>query len=608
MIPIDNRQVPTLEETVEILSNIWKTTAEIENNEHTLEKIHSHIKTQLPIIIKNYHSAHIERETRKKSLELVSDEFIETFLNKAKYYYSPHSELYFTYNQIRYTIINEDEIHHRILTEITNNASKSIGDTASNLLTWKYKIKNRIIKNIQDRDILKSIPESQTIQHVINLLYPALFRSRDHAKYFLTLLGDVILKKSSPLIYFIPACAKEFIKDIGAECHGLFGLNTFSNAFKFKYYDHNYNDCRIVDFKNESKNTGNITNAVVSAAIRLAHSSELQTSVIDMFCVASHYSQRFGSADEFLMRQCKTPEVRDQALFFKKHTDDQIIDEFMKYSTEPSSSADCGITWQNMLYLWKMYLDHFRLPCMFFNAVLKTRISEYIDNTSNNQSASTQQTQLQLDVFPNITSRYLPLVSKFMKFWSEMCFVDDSELEIEIDELSTLFNEYMLQPDTYTYIDTTVTATATATATATSANSNINVNNISDSVIIGMIRHFYPDVIIEDDKYLINIGCRMWNKKTEINKYLDLFKSQCITNNLSIPQPLYNAYEYYCSQCYASSSRRAVSKRYFEKFFMEDYTEYLDENGLITMAWWIGDEVESIELASYNPDFPPETL
>lgn len=596
MNPSEIRQVPTLEETIEILSNIWKTSAEISNNEHTLEKIHSHIKTQMPIIIKNYHTAHIERETRKKSLELVSDQFIETFLNKAKYYYSPHSEIYFTYNQVRYTIINEDEIHHRILTEITNIASKSIGDTASNLLTWKYKIKNRIIKNIQDRDILKSIPESQTIQHVINLLYPALFRSRDHAKYFLTLLGDVILKKSSPLIYFIPACAKEFIKDIGAECYGLFGLNTFSNAFKFKYYEHNYNDCRIVDFKNETKNTGTPvgggagTNITVSASFRLANSSELQTSVIDMFCVASHYSQRFGSADEFLMRQCKTPDVREQALFFKTHKDEQIIDEFMKYSTEPSSSADCGITWQNMLYLWKMYLDHFRLPCMFFNAVLKTRISEYIEsNTNTNLSTHSIQT---LEMFPNITSRYLPLVSKFMKFWGDMCFVDDREIEIEIDELSTLFNEHMLQPDTYT--------------ANTTASTNVNVNNISDSVLIGMIRHFYPEVIIEDDKYLINIGCRMWNKKTEINKYLDLFKTQCITNNLSIPQPLYNAYEYYCSQCYASSSRRAVSKRYFEKFFMEDYTEYLDENGLITMAWWVG--AESIEHTDYNLDFPSAIL
>ena len=178
---------PSLDATLEILSNIWKTNADISGNEHILERIHSHIKHQLPVIIKNYNSIHIEREYRKKSLEIVSEEFIETFLNRTKYYYSHHSELYFSYNQVHYSIINEDEIHHRILTEITGQGAKSLGDVASNLLTWKYKIKNRIIKNIQNRDILKSIPESNTIQHVIGKLYPNLFRTRDHAKYFLTL-------------------------------------------------------------------------------------------------------------------------------------------------------------------------------------------------------------------------------------------------------------------------------------------------------------------------------------------------------------------------------------------------------------------------------------
>ena len=115
-----------------------------------------------------------------------------------------------------------------------------------------------------------------------------------------------------------------------------------------------------------------------------------------------------------------------------------------------------------------------------------------------------------------------------------------------------------------------------------------------------MIRHFYPDVIIEDDKYLVNVGCKMWTKKAEIRSYLELFKVQCISNNLSIPQPLYNAYEYYCSKCYESTERRAASKRYFEKFFIEEYTDYLDENGLITMAWWIETDNDGIHCNDGN--------
>lgn len=578
---------PSLDATLEILSNIWKINADISGNEHILERIHSHIKHQLPVIIKNYNSIHIERESRKKSLEIVSEEFIETFLNKTKYYYSNHSELYFSYNQVHYSIINEDEIHHRILTEITGQGAKSLGDVASNLLTWKYKIKNRIIKNIQNRDILKSIPESNTIQHVIGKLYPNLFRTRDHAKYFLTLLGDVLLKKAAPLIYFINSTAKELIKDLGAECCSLFGINAFNSAFKFKYYEHNYNDCRIVNFQMANMKAHNSTTSsgVVNTA-DVIRSSDLQISIIDLFCVAAHYSQRYGNADEFLIRQCKTYEVRDHAWFFKTRTESQIVDEFMKFATEPSSNVDCGITWHNMLYLWKMYLTEFQIPNMIFNAVLKTRITEYLYGTG---SMGVDVQMQSLDVFPNITSRHLPMVSKFMSFWSENCSVNDDEIEMEIDELSTLFNEYLST--------STLSSCVENTKITSSQNS---YHNISDAALLGMIRHFYSDVNIEDDKYLINVGCKMWSKKDEIRLYLDLFKMQCITNNISIPQPLYNAYEYYCSKCYESKDRRAVSKRYFEKFLIDEYSDYLDENGLITTSLSL-DNTESVD--EYKEEF-----
>jgi len=589
-IPVTKINV-SLEDTIDILSKLWKTSADIPGNEHILERIHYYIKDQLPIMIKNYTSAHMERESRKKSLELISEEFIETFLNRNKYYYSHHSELYFTYNQVRYSIINEDEIHHRILTDITNQSMKSLGDVTTNISTWKYKIKNRIIKNIQDRDILKSIPESNTIQYVIGQIYPKLFRTRDHAKYFLTLLGDVLLRKSAPLIYFIPAIAKELIKDLSAECGSLFGSNAFNGAFKFKYYEHNYTDCRVVNFQMANMKAHN--SATSSDVIR---SSDLQLSIIDLFCVASHYSQRYGNADEFLMRQCKTYEVRDNAWFFKTRNENQIIDEFMKFATEPSSSADCGITWNNMLYLWKMYLSEFQIPNMIFNAVLKVRITEYLYGTSiggsHNEEDTDHHNTLQIpptDIFTNITSRHLPIVSKFMSFWNENCSVNDDEIEMEIDELSTLFNEYLST--------STLTSFTENTKTTSSQNS---YHNISDAALLGMIRHFYPDVNIEEDKYLINVGCKMWSKKYEIRLYLDLFKMQCITNNISIPQPLYNAYEYYCSKCYESKDRRAVSKRYFEKFLIDEYSDYLDENGLITTSLSL-DNTESVD--EYKEEF-----
>jgi hypothetical protein len=576
---------PTLPDAIAILSEIWNANAAIPGNEHILERIHSYVKTQLPQTIKNYQTAHAERETRKKSLELVADEITETFLNKTKYFYCQSSELYFTYNnQVRYSLIHEDEIHHRILAFTSSastapstfsasassassagypNESASISTNANISTSIKYKIKNRIIKSIQSRDILSSIPESRTIQNVIGQLYPALFRTRDHAKYFLTILGDVLLKKSSSasssaLIYFIPPVAKDFIKDLGGEGYSLFGSgsNTFTTAFKFKYYEHQYKDCRVVDIHAPASTSASASGSPPfsrNTAFRLSHMPDLKSAVIDLFCVAAHYSHRFGSADDFLRLHCKTPEVATHAWFLRERTDQQIITEFVDYATEPAS-PEHEISMTNMLYLWKMYLSEFRLPSMFFAATLRAKLAEYAGATDL--------------VFPNRTSRYLPVVSQFRQFWGEHCVVNDTEIELEIDELSTLFKDYI----------------AGGSASASGAGS------ASDATLLGILRHFYPDIVIEDDKYILNVGCRLWNKNAEIDEYLLQFKEQCVANNHSFPQPLYNAYEYYCGRCYSAAKRRIISKRYFEKYFMEEYAEYLDENGMITIKWWVSDD------------------
>ena len=569
--PAPSSPTPSLPDTIAILSEIWNANAAIPGNEYILERIHTYVKTQLPQSIKNYQTAHSERETRKKSLALVADEITESFLNRTKYFYCPASELYFTYNnQVRYSLIHEDEIHHRILSFTSASSSNASygGATASASISTsaKYRIKNKIIKSIQSRDILSSIPESRTIQNVIGQLYPALFRTRDHAKYFLTILGDVLLKKSAPLVYFIPPVAKEFIKDLGGECYSLFGSasNAFTTAFKFKYYEHQYKDCRVVDINAPA--TPSSASLLSSppgsrnAGFRLSHMPDLKSTVIDVFCVAAHYSHRFGSADDFLRLHCKTPEVGAHAWFLRDRTDQQIIHEFVEYATEPAS-ADHEISMTNMLYLWKMYLSEFRLPTMFFAATLRAKLAEYASVSVASVASEVS------DAFPHRTSRYLPVVSQFRQFWGEHCIVNDTEIELEIDELSTLFKDY--------------------TASAGSASASASA---SDTTLLGILRHFYPDIIIEDDKYILNVGCRLWNKNAEINEYLLQFKEQCISHNLSFPQPLYNAYEYYCGRCYAATKRRIISKRYFEKYFMEEYSEYLDENSMITINWWATDD------------------
>lgn len=567
---------PRLEDIIENIKGIWNTHESV-RNDHILDKLYNHIKHQLPTIIKTYHDAHQMREERKKSLETMSDEYTETFLNKNKYYYNHAIELFFQYDNIKYSIINEDDIHHKILSDITQNYEQ--------LIAWKYKIKNIIVKRIKERDLLKSIPESKTIQNVINVLIHVIFQSRDHAKYFLTIIGDIILKKNTN-IYLINPKAKSFIKSISQEGCALFGVSNIMTTFKLKYYDHAYDDCRLIDFLDS---VSTFDTSIIQ---------RFKEVVIDFFCVAAHYSQRFLSADDFLRRHCKVPSLKSHALFLKNNTEMHIIETFLNYATEPTpSSNNCFISWKNMLYLWKVYIDEHRLPNVFFNNALKMALITYCEKHGGNaiiddagagagagspvlspvtMSPTTPHSELKgikysgqhNDVFLNITSKYLPIVNKFISFWSELLFVSDEEIELEIDELSTIFNNYLCFPNQQTLTQGT------------------QGQQCSDHAILGLVRHYYPDISIEDDKYLINVGCKLWDKKNHLLGYLDKYRITTDSSQQKTPLPLYNAYEEYCSEMYTNSAN-AVSKRYFEKFFNQNYPAYVNKDGFISVDWWV---------------------
>ena len=483
------------------------------------KKLVHHINNQLPNLLENIKTTHDQRETRKQALETARDAFTEQFLNKTKYYYNQSTELFYTYNDYDYSIIKEDDIQHQILTSITHNKQ---------LMSWKYKIKTNIIKQIRERDILKSIPESSTIQSVINNLYPTLFKTRNHAKYFLTIIGDIILKKTD-LFYFIPSNAKNYLNDLNQQSCMLLGFSNLLNTFKFKYYEHNYSYCRLIDI-NDSVESINIWNQLY------------KQQMINFFCVAAHYSTRYNSADNFLTKHSKDNELIQHSLYLKKNTDDSIIRKFISHSTE--GGKDCKISWKNILYLWKQFIDEMKIPNVIFSTTLKTKLINLLYYSSDD------------DCFLNLTSKQIPIVSQFMTFWDTCIDTSSDEIELEVDELSTLFNNWL----------------------------NKNTLNISDSVVLGLVKHFYTDVVMEEDKYLVNVGCKLWDKNADINLSLNQYKQICKTAKLETPQPIYNAYESYCHHC--DKQGNIVSKRYFEKFFMDTYSEYLDDDSFIKKEWW----------------------
>ena len=162
-----------------------------QNNDALLSKFSSLVQ-QIPTTLSNYEVTLQERTERKNALSTTADEFIEQFLtyDTNKYYYNSAIDLFFAYNTntMKYEITEEDEI-----TQVTLLALNDYED----LKPWKYRIKNQILKRIkEEKELLNSVPEPHTIQKVLSLFIPNVFKSRDAVKHFLIILGDIIYKKN----------------------------------------------------------------------------------------------------------------------------------------------------------------------------------------------------------------------------------------------------------------------------------------------------------------------------------------------------------------------------------------------------------------------------
>ena len=508
----------------DLLSVVKQLHAKYAEDEFMLGKLVTHV-VQLPAVLDAANQARDDKEQRKKTLITASDEFIEQFLNESpQYYYNPNVELFFVYDadaECNYSVINEDDILHPILTKISCNRE---------LMPWKYKIKNQVLRRIKDRSLLTSIPESQTIQRTLNMLCPTLFPTRDCAKYFLTVIGDVILKKTVTTgdgvepVYVAAPKARQFIKGLSQECATLFGMSLLS-AFKFKFYEYAFRDCRLMDMNDVAMD---------------AFSAPFKHRLIDIFCVAAHYSQRYESAEAFLNKQCKDTATHHRVLYLTHHPENELIAKFVATCTEPSPQSNMSVSWKNMQYLWKVFIDEERIPNVFFAQALKARLIEHLSTYSETT-----------DSFLQLTSKHLPLVTRFKDFWTQTITVNPhDECELEIDEFTALFKQHHHQQ----------------LVQSGQTTPQLQSHNHTDAAFLGLIRHFYPDVAIENDKYLMHVSCSLWDKQGDVLTALQ----ECAAAHTTS----YKAYEFYCQQQRLKNKNNAagphhliVSKKYFEKIY-----------------------------------------
>jgi hypothetical protein len=236
----------------------------------------------------------------------------------------------------------------------------------------------------------------------------------------------------------------------------------------------------------------------------------------------------------------------EHALYLHKNTPESVVDSFIDKSVQTCDSSN--IKYKNMIYIWKRFLEDKDVPNIIFYDTLMTILKKKLDYDEETES------------FRNVTSIHLPLVASFLQFWDTTMTEDELEIELEIDEISSIMKNWAGR----SYV------------------------NSSDSLILKLISHFYPDVSIDEDKYILNMKCNIWDKRLEVTNALDLFKISCNDEENLPVQSLYTAYKYYCDSTKNTKNKTnyVASKRYFEKIAVEVVGKHMDNDYLISPQWW----------------------
>ena len=529
----------TKEKCFDSINELFK---KYENNEYMLQRIHNHVVNYLPSVLDNELKNHEKRVNRNMYLTNEQQIFIQVFLNKNQYYYLPNNNCFYEYDGKNYCIIKDDDIIHKLLSNISKDRI---------LLQWKHKTKFNILKQIKERSLFTTIPETDTIQNVLNILYPYIFTTKNQAKYFLTILGDNILKKNQNLIFLANSKIKKILSEIDTISYFSVGFTNITNNFIVKYHEnHSYDNCRLIKV-NESSSID-------------IWKDTLTKNGLDLICVATHYSNRYENSDNYLNTKADE-ELKNYSYYLKNVPHQEIISNFctkcFQTTNNDSTNNTTKIEWKNVHFIWKQFISSLALPNMIYSNTLKNLLKETFSYDESSDS------------FINITSKYLPIESDFIKFWEKTIIINESEdfsqnleEEIEVDELCMLFKNWVKQNSEETLLSS---------------------GNISEENVVKILKHFFPNVEIIEDKYVLNISCTMWNKSKDIIKSFEFIKNEVKKNDFVALISFDDAYNYYFKFCNSKSYKFIISKRYFEKYLYNKISEHIVYEKFIETEWLI---------------------
>jgi len=320
---------------------------------------------------------------------------VQSFFSEHTLYYIQTSDLYVFYKRHQYTVLTENDILHLIF----NNLNIYPLHTA-----LKQQIKQKIHKKIKETSIFNTIPDSITLQNVISFLHPLLFSTKNGSKYFMTILGDIIMKKTN-LYYFLDHSMKPFIQILQKTISVYFCSNQLAQ-FKFKFCEHPPALSRLIK----------------TTHVNINYLKCDEPFYVNLICCSIHYSNRFNNGDSFL-EDVTNQSLRQEVLWIKETKREDVLADFIETYIQPS---EYSIHENDMIFLWKQYLK--QKNCIhLLHKNIQDDLSKVIAYNR--------------PYFINITSMKLPFVQKFNSFWRKYMYEDTTEKYLELTEILSLFIE-----------------------------------------------------------------------------------------------------------------------------------------------------------------------
>jgi hypothetical protein len=482
-------------------------------------KILDYLKRELPERLEQQ----IKRTERLKILQKDATQFVNEFTTDSdiKYMYIQKSNQFVKYDGENYSTINESILLHKILSNLSNKRE---------LMQWKYKIKNNIIKNIKETSVFDLIPESNTIQKVLNGFIKMLFNTKLETRYFLTLLGDNILKKNQNLIHLISPQIKPLITVMEDYTYNYFqGKYHINTTFKYSWHDHAYINCRCLNIK------------PIADLQKLKNF--IKHNILNIVAVSVHYSKRYETSDAVLKRARTDKNVVNTILYTVNETEDTFVAKFINDMLQ-STSCFTVITFKEIMYLWKIFLKNNNIPNLIFSNTLKLKLQNKYEYNETN------------DNFTGITSGLLKKTKTLCDFWNNFIEVDKTEI-MEISDLCDVYNDWLTSEDG---------------------------DGLNECEMISILKHFYD--IDHKNNIIGGIKCSLWDKKGEINTVLidikEYNKFSPDNEGVSI-ESVYNDYSKLCDQKF---NYRIVGKQCFKKYIIQLIpNKYIIKNRISKDYW-----------------------